>query len=172
MYPNWLRKISILSAIAIVGIGVSTQTGSRAESTPVVEDSVDLGPGLPLLRVQRPSVASEVSLVAPNFVSADDLKGDEIVALESWLYNDGKSLLSVLVTRDQGPDHPIHHLESEEVFESATGSWTVSDIGGGDGRYVTAVLVVGELVVQVTGNGAPMNDIQRMAQSIVIGSGK
>lgn len=158
--------------VAVAGIAIATQTTSGADPTPVVEEIVHLGSELPPLQVERPADSSEVSLEEPEFVSSDDLKGDEIVALESWLYNDGKALLSVLVTRDQGPNHPIHRLPSVEAFESTAGLWTVSDIGGGDGRYVTAVLVTGGLVVQITGNGAPLGDLERMAQSLTVGVDK
>lgn len=115
-----------------------------------------------------PAGSREGPLLDTQDPSLDDAVGDKVLWLRSYWLDGCTCNAYLLVQRDPGPDAAIHKFPPIATFETKAAKWSVVDIGDGDGFYVTAVATINGLLIQVTGNGASLQQIEGFAGTVAV----
>ncbi len=164
--PSSSQPPSVTTASEVVPAFAQPTTTQPAD-TPVFERA-EVDGGRSRVQFAAPQGSREAPLLETQDPSLDDSTGDQVLLLRSWFLDGCACNVYLLVQRDPGPDAATFKLPPIATFETKAAKWTVADIGEKERFYMTAIATINGLLIQVTGNGASLDQIEEFAQTVTV----
>jgi hypothetical protein len=164
--PVTSQPHSISTVLEVAASTLPTTTNQTAAS-PVLE-GIELDNGRYQVEFVVPQGSREAPLLDTQDPTLDDTRGDQVLSLRSWFLEGCACSVYLLVQRDPGPNAAVFKLPSIATFETKVAKWSVADIGDQERFYMTAIATVNGLLVQVTGNGASLAQIEAIAGTVTV----